>query len=384
MMITGFWMNMVRYRMILNAMIITFLQVRNLGRTIVVLKEMLKLMNGLMTERKPLKMVKANGRYFWEVNSPGFPCKALSNNVRGEVNRIIPTTGKGKYNRFRVVLIGITKKCPMQCEHCYEWDTLNREEVLSLEDLHSIVGKFQRIGVGQIQFGGGEPLSRFNDLISVLESAEKTADFWITTSGFMLTEEKTILLKQAGLTGVSVSLDHYIAEKHNQFRGHKEAFNWAEKAIANCQKAGLLVSVSLCATNEFVSGKNLYAYAETVKKTGVGFIQILEPRRAGKYREANVHLTEENIKILEEFTLNMNFNKAFKQYPIIIYHGLYQRKIGCFGAGNRYLYVDTDGDIHACPFCRGKSGNALSDNIEECIGKIRTAGGCHLYHESIA
>jgi len=41
--------------------------------------------------------------------------------------------------------------------------------------------------------------------------------------------------------------------------------------------------------------------------------------------------------------------------------------------------VDTDGDMHACPFCQHKCGSALCDGLES--GKIRMeqASGCHAY-----
>jgi radical SAM protein with 4Fe4S-binding SPASM domain len=48
--------------------------------------------------------------------------------------------------------------------------------------------------------------------------------------------------------------------------------------------------------------------------------------------------------------------------------------LGCFGAGNRYLYIDPNGDVHACPFCRGKQGNMLEETFPEIVEKIKKAG----------
>jgi len=77
----------------------------------------------------------------------------------------------------------------------------------------------------------------------------------------------------------------------------------------------------------------------------------------------------------------MNYNKQYRKYPILCYHGYYQRKVGCFGAGNRSLYVDTDGDLQACPFCRTKTGSALSGELDRAIEDLMAAG-CQRFEHS--
>jgi len=119
-------------------------------------------------------------------------------------------------------------------------------------------------------------------------------------------------------------------------------------------------------------------YAELAKSMGVSFIQMLEPRAVGHYDGKDVLLDAVHTRILEEFYLKMNYRRKFRKYPIVCYHGYYQRRTGCFGSGNRSVYVDTDGDLHACPFCRTKMGNALIDDLDETIGQL-AAAGCHKY-----
>ena len=63
------------------------------------------------------------------------------------------------------------------------------------------------------------------------------------------------------------------------------------------------------------------------------------------------------------------------------YYGYHQRRLGCSGAADRFLYVDTDGDLHACPFCQKKSGSALAGSIDEAMANVRT-NGCQLFHTS--
>ena len=58
---------------------------------------------------------------------------------------------------------------------------------------------------------------------------------------------------------------------------------------------------------------------------------------------------EESIK--KEFV-------KYKKYPILLYHGYHQRRVGCF-AGSRSVYIDSAGDVHSCPFCHTKSFNII-------------------------
>jgi MoaA/NifB/PqqE/SkfB family radical SAM enzyme len=112
------------------------------------------------------------------------------------------------------------------------------------------------------------------------------------------------------------------------------------------------------------------------KKLGVSIVQILEPKAVGHYKGADVLLKREHEELLEQFYLAMNYSRQYRHYPIVTYHGYHQRHTGCFGSGNRNLYIDTDGDIHACPFCQVKRGSALGGDLDAAI-KGLMAGGCH-------
>ena len=84
------------------------------------------------------------------------------------------------------------------------------------------------------------------------------------------------------------------------------------------------------------------------------------------------------ISLLENFYITYNYNGAYKDYPAVVYHGFYSRRLGCNGAGNHYVYVDTDGDVHNCPFCQRKVFSALHDPLEENL-RLMSSGGCSTY-----
>ena len=98
-------------------------------------------------------------------------------------------------------------------------------------------------------------------------------------------------------------------------------------------------------------------YIDFAKNLGVHFVQLLEPKNIGHYADKDVLLEEKHIQQLESFFKIINQDKKYKGYPFIMYHGYHQRRVGCY-AGSRSIYIDSAGDVNACPFCHTKSYNA--------------------------
>jgi MoaA/NifB/PqqE/SkfB family radical SAM enzyme len=375
-MIFGIRRHIVFYLSMVHILIIALFAYRN------PLKAMTAL-NKLMQKRKRVaggfrisKYVKSGKYYYWGLLAPGWPSPAFKNYILYELNRIYPYRSPDTF--LQSIIFSVTNRCPLHCEHCFEWDKLDSREILSLMQLAHILTTFQKRGLIQAQLSGGEPLVRLDDTISLIESAQTGTDFWLLTSGYELTLDKAERLKKAGLIGVNISLDHWQEELHNRFRNNDKSFYWAEQAAKNSRAADLIVAFSLCATREFITEENLWRYAYLTRELGAGFVQILEPRKVGHYADKDVELNETHYRIIQEFYLKINSDKAFYSFPIFVYHGYHQRKMGCFGAGNRYLFVDANGDLHSCPFCQHAVGNALQNNLDQAIKKMKEIG-CHRF-----
>lgn len=321
------------------------------------------------------KAAKVNGRYFWRLGTPGFPSPATKKMHQFEVNRFFPEV---KEVGLRTLLFAITNKCPLNCEHCFEWDNLNKKEQLSTQDIIDTVHKYQDYGATQVMFSGGEPMLRINDIYQVLKAARPSTDFWIITSGLGFSKERATKLKKLGLTGVMVSLDHFDPLRHNEFRGFQDAWDWARQAVFNANQVGLVTTLALCSTRSFTTRGNLDQYMELAKSWGVTFVQLIEPRATGRYASKDVELSREMIRILDETYLDYNNSNKYKLYPIINYLGYHQRKVGCYGAGDRFFYIDTDGFAHICPYCSGKLANVRDYSAKEVIDLL-SKNTCHAF-----
>ena len=109
---------------------------------------------------------------------------------------------------------------------------------------------------------------------------------------------------------------------------------------------------------------------EMARALGVAFVQVLEPRSSGRYSGKNVELTPKETDMIEKMYLEYNSLSRYRDFPIINYLGYHQRHVGCFGAGDRFFYIDPDGDAHICPYCTGKITNTLSSSAEETIAEL--------------
>lgn len=302
------------------------------------------------------KFYKVGGKYYYNQYTPGWPSKAYDELIKSELRRHASPLTETEMLTF--VFLAITRKCPMRCEHCFEWDNLNQKEVFTKEDLFKTIDVFQKEGVLQFHFSGGEPMVRFKDLVEIIKHASKKSECWVLTSGFNFTYENAQLLKKAGCKGVVVSIDHYIEDFHNLFRGNINSFQSAVNAVHNAKDASMVVSLSVCATKSFIEGNHMMPYMEFANGLGVHFVQVLEPKNVGHYQDQDVLLAPKHIAILEAIFKEVNHTKAYRHYPTMLYHGFHQRRVGCF-SGSRSVYVDSIGNVHACPFCHTSSYNII-------------------------
>jgi MoaA/NifB/PqqE/SkfB family radical SAM enzyme len=381
--VSGHRLRLVRALMILQVAGIALRRFPQPARVWRALRSLADLLTNMSGGRTVAKCAQAGGRYFTHLYGPGWPSRAFRDHLTAELELAVaagddqmrssraPATPGA---RLQTVIFAVTKSCQLRCQHCCEWEALNQPEALSAADIASVVSRFQTLGVVQIHFSGGEPLLRIDDVIEAVRQAKPGTDFWIFTSGVGLTRECATRLRNAGIVGVNLSLDHWRPAGHDAFRGMAGTFAWVERAAASVRGADLALCLTLCPAREFVSRDNLFRYAELATGLGAGFIQILEPRSVGRYAGRQISLGVEERAILERFCLEMNHDPAHAHRPVVIYPGWDQRRIGCLGAGWRYVYVDTDARLHPCPFCRRAGESALAGDLGSAILALRGRG----------
>src|SRR5690242_12620838 len=94
---------------------------------------------------------------------------------------------------------------------------LDRDDLLSYEEIARLVGLLASMGVHDVRLTGGEPLARKElwRLVEMLSADENVRDLSLTTNGYML-ERQVGKLVAAGLRRVNVSLDSLAPDRFFQ------------------------------------------------------------------------------------------------------------------------------------------------------------------------
>jgi len=294
------------------------------------------------------KVVYINGKYHWDLYNPGFPSPSFINKLNLGIEKALGLNEQ----RIGLLIIAITKKCSLSCEHCFEWNEINKKDTLTEDTINEKISYYLKGGnLGQVFFSGGEPLNRYKTLISVLEKNKGTCEFWLISSGLSLDYSKANQLKNAGLTGIIFSLDDFDRKRHDKFRGFNGSYNSVIKAIDHANKQGLVTALSLCPQKNTLSRSFLDSYMSLARSLNVCFVQILEPRAEGRFENKDVILKGFDLKLLETFYFSYNNKRIYKDFPKVFYPDYDKRIFGCKGM-NRYAYIDTNGNIQPCPFCK--------------------------------
>jgi GTP 3',8-cyclase len=107
--------------------------------------------------------------------------------------------------------VSVTDRCNFRCQYCMPAEGLpwlDREEILTFEEITRLVTLFAAMGVHDVRLTGGEPLVRrdFPRLARMLADIEQVHDLSVTTNGYLLERDAEALV-QSGIDRFNVSVD---------------------------------------------------------------------------------------------------------------------------------------------------------------------------------
>lgn len=181
---------------------------------------------------------------------------------------------------LRNLRISVTDRCNLRCRYCMpeaEYTWLPRRDLLTFEEISTLVDVFMDLGVDKVRLTGGEPLLRRDlpALVSML-AAKPLRDLALTTNGVLLAGHVESL-KKAGLNRITVSLDTLDASRSRTL-SQRATHPSVLKGIASIAPAGFtgtkIDTVALNGVNddELV---DLIEYGKTVPAE-VRFIEYMD------------------------------------------------------------------------------------------------------------
>jgi len=266
--------------------------------------------------------------------------------------------------------VAVTNRCGFQCWHCSK---AHRDaEDLSCDEWRRILHDLQELGTSIIGFTGGEPLLR-GDLPRLVAAVDSRSSTILFTTGDGLTRERASELKGAGLFGVAVSLDHHLAEVHDQRRGRKGAFAQALGAVRIARETGFYTMIQLVGTSDVVREDTMNAYLALAGRIGVHEIRLLEPMPTGRLMEAdkNCCISAGERAGLRSVHVRTNRRRDLPKVAAFahIEHG---DMYGC-GAGFQHLYIDAGGNVCPCDFTPVSFGNVTREPLAAVWSRMNAA-----------
>ncbi|SMP45433.1 GTP 3',8-cyclase MoaA [Anoxynatronum buryatiense] len=126
-----------------------------------------------------------------------------------------------RYSRqITYMRISVTDLCNMRCQYCMPEEGVEKrthEDLLSFEEIVSIVKASVPLGIRKIRITGGEPLVR-NGIVSLVEQLRQIngiEEIAMTTNGTLL-KSMAKPLKEAGLNRFNISIDSLKEDRYRE------------------------------------------------------------------------------------------------------------------------------------------------------------------------
>lgn len=176
----------------------------------------------------------------------------------------------GHKRKIGDVRISVTDRCNFRCQYCMPAEGLpwlDRDDLLSYEEVARLVGLLASMGVHDVRLTGGEPLARRElwRLVELLSADENVHDLSLTTNGYLL-ERQVEQLVRAGLRRVNVSLDALAPDRFFQLT-RRNSLQKVLDGLAAAEKHPELrpIKVNVVALKDFTEDE-VVRFAEFARK----------------------------------------------------------------------------------------------------------------------
>jgi cyclic pyranopterin phosphate synthase len=200
--------------------------------------------------------------------------------------------------------LSVTDRCNLRCTYCmpeddYTW--LPPSDILTFEEISSLVDVFVSLGVDKVRITGGEPLLRKNlsDLVRMLAAKPRVADLAMTTNGVLLAQHARTL-RDAGLGRVTVSLDTLRPERFeliSQRRSHPQVLDGL-RAVTQAGFVGTKIDTVVIRGINDDELVDLIEFARSVHAE-VRFIEYMDVGGATRWNPASVFSRVEMLQCLK-------------------------------------------------------------------------------------
>jgi len=269
--------------------------------------------------------------------------------------------------------LAVTDACPYRCWHCGLRG--RRSGAPSMAQWQAALTALHDLGVSTIGFTGGEPLTR-DDLPGLVSAASRGGAATIVfTSGSPAAPGALSGLREAGLWGLCVSLDHPSPEEHDRLRGAAGAHVSALETLRQARRCGFYTLVSSVATRPFVEERLYEGIRELARRERVDEYRIVEPMPCGRLTDPgpDTLLTPDHVAALRRF--HVETNRQGRLTKVCAFNQVESPEVFGCGAGTQHLFIDPAGEVCPCDFTPLSFGNVTQVPLADLWQQMNRAMG---------
>jgi AdoMet-dependent heme synthase len=277
-----------------------------------------------------------------------------------------------------VVAWNLTRRCNLACAHCYiaagPWHDAAGE--LRTDEIRRITDEILQINPAPLFIlSGGEPLLR-PDLEDIAAYASRGgATVVVGTNGTKLSDERIVSLRDAGVSGVAISIDSLNARYHDRFRHGDGALDdtlaAADRLAAH--RLDFIVQTTVTRGNR-AQLRHLAAWAASKHAVAFNVYFLVETGRGGGMRglepAENEAVLAELVELEREYRGRMMVRS--KCQPQIMRHAVaaggdspllnYATRCPC---GVQYCRITPDGKLTPCPYLPEEAGDLRTQSFAD-------------------
>jgi pyrroloquinoline quinone biosynthesis protein E len=264
------------------------------------------------------------------------------------------------------LLAEITYRCPLHCPYCSNPTKTRDDQELTTDEWTRVIREAAGLGVLQIGFSGGEPLVR-RDLPDLVQAAREASLYTnLITSGIGLDNHRMDALRDAGLDSAQLSFQSDNADQADDIAGAR-AHQHKLDAASKIRAAGIPLSLNFVIHRRNIDRlPQMIELAETLEAVRVELANVQFYGWAFLNRAALLPTREQVLRARDVATAA----KARLAGKIDIFYVLpdyYEtRPKPCLnGWGQRYLTVNSIGDVLPCPTASSAIPDLQFDNVRE-------------------
>ncbi len=273
-----------------------------------------------------------------------------------------------------------TYRCNLRCSHCYlDTNALTRQSAseLNTQEGFRLIDQMAEINSDLLLIlTGGEPLLREDIYDLASYASQKGMMVVLGTNGNLIDDDVAKKLKGSGVTGIGISLDSLVPERHDTFRGIPDAWDDTLNGIEACRRQGIGFQIQTTVTREnFHEIPDIieFSYNLGAKVFNLFFLvctgkgQDLTDITPRQYDHALHQLYEIQKKYQGKMMVGA---KCAPHYRRIVYEHdtsspLIRSYAGGCPAGTHYCRITPEGDVTPCPYMPNVSGNVREKSFGE-------------------